>query len=372
MRVLTAIFILLFFYGAQAQNNVNFDPNSITVAPDEINLDQINIENIQSFPAVSNFHNFLPVSIENKFDSEYLYGNGKDTLSEYVERSSGFAVYSLTDTNNNTLFLTGTNRLFYFLGMKFETTEAVDVEGFLIAYAASFKNQIVDTLALWVFPGSPINGLPNGNLIGGGTFVTNQLDTNVASPNFTYLPLSTVATVNGNFVAMVQTQRGRDDDDLTVIFSNIQGDGKGENKSCVFFAQNNNLVAADLSILLSAIGINVGGQPIDFDLFIMPVIQSTTTGVAIQDVTIDGLTINNVYPNPAVNFARIDVSAESSGTLVIHLIGMDGRIVRTREENLSEGTHSLNFDLSGIAPGNYFISFVKGTAKVGAKITIAR
>ncbi len=367
MRVFTALFLFLVFYGAQAQNNVNFDPNSITVATDEIN-----IENIQTSPAISNFHNFLPINIEKKFDSRYLYGSGKDTLSEYVERSSGFAVYNITDQNNNTIFLTGTNRLFYFLGMKFESAEEVNVEGFLIAYAASFKYQTADTLALWVFPGSPTNGLPNGNLIGGGTFVTNQLDTNFASPNFTYLPLSTVATVNGNFVAMVQTQRGRNDDDLTVIFSNIQGDGKGENKSCAFFSHNNNLVAADLSILLSAIGINVAGQPIDFDLFIMPVVQSTTTGVAIQDVTINGLTINNVYPNPAVDFAHIDVSAESPGTLVIHLIGMDGRIVRTREENLSEGTHSLNFDLSGIAPGNYFISFVKGTAKVGGKITIVR
>ena len=65
-----------------------------------------------------------------------------------------------------------------------------------------------------------------------------------------------------------------------------------------------------------------------------------------------------VFPNPIVGSATLDLHLNSSTDASLYVINEAGQTVHNIfRGHLTNGDHQLSFDLSNIAPGNYFISF---------------
>jgi len=62
------------------------------------------------------------------------------------------------------------------------------------------------------------------------------------------------------------------------------------------------------------------------------------------------------YPNPVTDFLQINIRALKTETILFRLHQADGKIIATKSFNLIKGTNKLNWDVSAIASGNYFVS----------------
>ena len=67
----------------------------------------------------------------------------------------------------------------------------------------------------------------------------------------------------------------------------------------------------------------------------------------------------SISPNPAKSFLNVQFTESKSKTLGVKLMGIDGKIYRTKQYQLNAGKVSINFNLNGINKGVYAL-FVEG------------
>jgi hypothetical protein len=85
----------------------------------------------------------------------------------------------------------------------------------------------------------------------------------------------------------------------------------------------------------------------------------------------DGLGFDNVqlFPNPASNTINLLVQASSNGDAVVHLYDLLGQSLWVKNENLSEVSNSLMYNISDLSSGVYFLHIKQGTAETILKLT---
>jgi len=66
----------------------------------------------------------------------------------------------------------------------------------------------------------------------------------------------------------------------------------------------------------------------------------------------------NVYPNPATSEFNADVTSVKDGVVTMSIYTVQGAVVSTRELNVTEGTTTVNENISGLNSGIYFVQFV--------------
>ena len=91
-------------------------------------------------------------------------------------------------------------------------------------------------------------------------------------------------------------------------------------------------------------------------------------------VSIDDLTINNIaiYPNPVNNNANIDFTLTESSIVNVSIVNVLGETVKNNEYNLVSGNHQIDFDVTNISTGVYFIQLDINGQTTTQKITIAK
>lgn len=67
----------------------------------------------------------------------------------------------------------------------------------------------------------------------------------------------------------------------------------------------------------------------------------------------------NVSPNPAKSFLKIQFIEPDCKTVVIKMLGLDGKVYKTQQYHLNPGKVAVNFDLKGLAKGSYLL-YVEG------------
>jgi hypothetical protein len=63
----------------------------------------------------------------------------------------------------------------------------------------------------------------------------------------------------------------------------------------------------------------------------------------------------SISPNPAKLFLNVQFSESKSKTVGIQLMGIDGKVYKTKQFQLTAGKASVNFDLNGINKGVYVL-----------------
>ena len=78
---------------------------------------------------------------------------------------------------------------------------------------------------------------------------------------------------------------------------------------------------------------------------------------------------NNVYPNPFTNIITVQLQSAEAASAVVHIITMEGRILKTHNKTLVKGNNQLLLDgLEGIPPGMYILEIKSSGQTIRQKI----
>ena len=80
----------------------------------------------------------------------------------------------------------------------------------------------------------------------------------------------------------------------------------------------------------------------------------------------------SVYPNPAINYFKVDLISEKDEMLTIQLIDQAGRIVLENETQLYIGYNQFNFSLTDIARGVYMLKVTSEQVKQYNKLILTQ
>lgn len=82
------------------------------------------------------------------------------------------------------------------------------------------------------------------------------------------------------------------------------------------------------------------------------------------------LNFGHPYPNPAINYTKIDIATDRPIRIKTKVYSANGRMVRELPEiSLKAGVQTIHIPLDGLPAGNYFISFENGNKKIARKLT---
>lgn len=81
--------------------------------------------------------------------------------------------------------------------------------------------------------------------------------------------------------------------------------------------------------------------------------------------------ISNVFPNPAINKASINVTASSElNNVAVTVINSLGSVVSTKNTHVMSGKNTINIDTESLPSGIYFATVSSGNTKTVKKFTI--
>ena len=91
-------------------------------------------------------------------------------------------------------------------------------------------------------------------------------------------------------------------------------------------------------------------------------------------VSVNDLTFNNVsiYPNPVNNNANVDFMLAESSVVNVSIVNVLGETVKNNTYNLVSGNHQIDFDVTNISTGVYFIQLDINGETTPQIITIAK
>ncbi|HEX7367139.1 MAG TPA: T9SS type A sorting domain-containing protein [Pelobium sp.] len=64
----------------------------------------------------------------------------------------------------------------------------------------------------------------------------------------------------------------------------------------------------------------------------------------------------SIYPIPTANYFTVALKTELKGLVTFRLLNLNGNLLQTRTINYQGANHAEIFDLTGLAPGAYYIS----------------
>ncbi|MDH7515256.1 MAG: T9SS type A sorting domain-containing protein [Bacteroidota bacterium] len=335
---------LLVFLVAVSAYGQSFDPATFTVSG--IAMPDNNVSLLPGDPCLPNAGG---TTVRESMPGAFL---AVDTLDDHFKRSTQFRNYTYRDANNNVYPAVGANTLYLFAGQKFPMQGTANVLGALLGVSWVHVAGEPDTSVVNVWAANETNGLPTGQTLGFGRFLLDEVDTSTSRQIFTYIPMEQPqVTVTNAFVLTVRTRRLSDNDDGFMIWSNNQGDGRGEQRACYITVQNNQLVAGNFATLL-----NFSGAPADFDIMILAVIDGNVTATGKPGPVIGGLEFRGLSPNPAQGASVIHLRTERETRVSLDVIDAAGRVTGVRiERELTPGSHDIRFPLGMLAPGSYFL-----------------
>lgn len=96
-------------------------------------------------------------------------------------------------------------------------------------------------------------------------------------------------------------------------------------------------------------------------------------GSSVQDRLPDGWIIGSIYPNPAENIARINITIPAEQKLVITLHDLNGAVVKTCADKMFfAGENSIDINVLNLSSGKYILRIECGDFSVVREITVVR
>ena len=112
--------------------------------------------------------------------------------------------------------------------------------------------------------------------------------------------------------------------------------------------------------------IAMGGK--DFNT--LPIFKANQSSIEDYVDLVSQISLNRIYPNPAVNETNIEYSTEA-GNIRISIYDALGRLIAVPKEGWhSHGSYTVNVDLKGFQRGNYYIQMAQGEKRITAAFLI--
>jgi hypothetical protein len=118
----------------------------------------------------------------------------------------------------------------------------------------------------------------------------------------------------------------------------------------------------------------IGDQdPIDINEVIYLELDTTELGNTSTNFSeISSINSISVYPNPATNFAKINLYSSKKKNITLELTNTIGKIVREVNIDLLPGNNNINLNLSTLKNGIYFINSVSINKRQSIKLIISK
>ena len=305
------------------------------------NIDDLELNSQNTFNLIN--------KVENPLSDEFE----RDTISTYYDRSSGFRIYQYYDQNQNPRYLTGTNGHFHIIGCKYEFF-ASNLLGVMIAFAKKQVVEPADTLDILISSGDSI-GLPTNPILMSHSILVSSIDTSSSEPLFYPVIFNSPVAINGKIAVMLQVWTQSDESDTVVVFSNSQGDAKGENTSFLSIVQEQGGISSknfeDFSTNME------DGKKPNFDLMILPIIEYIGTDV--QNFSPRQSFSANIFPNPVKEKLMIEIVSDDIIFNTASIVDLNGKIIKKSTfENFST-TKSINVE--NLQSGVYFLLLSNGS-----------
>jgi hypothetical protein len=113
------------------------------------------------------------------------------------------------------------------------------------------------------------------------------------------------------------------------------------------------LPAADVKVAM-------GGK--DFNT--LPIFKANKASIEDYVDLVSRISLNNIYPNPAVHKTQISYFTES-GHIKLNVFDATGQLVRIlKDEWHGHGTYVVDFEVDGLRKGNYYIQLSQGEKRI--------
>ena len=119
------------------------------------------------------------------------------------------------------------------------------------------------------------------------------------------------------------------------------------------YAEEINKIPSPLNVTLTA------NNPSQDNVNVSVNSNSAVTGLEdLQDIHVEG-----IYPNPVAHKTTVSISLNQNSKVLMSLTDVNGRLLQTKNLDLSSGTNEINLDLSNEAAGLYHLSLTNGSDK---------
>ncbi len=193
---------------------------------------------------------------------------------------------------------------------------------------------------------------PNA-MLGSGTITTADAD---LAGGLTSIMLTAPAPLAGQDFA-VTVEWGAADDTIGIVGSQ-DGDGAGEERVLGKFTPGLG-------------GVWQHGAPyqnFDLDAMIFPVLDI----VAGLEAYSNGLAIENVYPNPALETAVIPFNLDQSEVVSVRVMDVTGKVVYTESSQRGSGQHLVELNTGALEAGNYYYTISTAKASLTSKFIVTK
>lgn len=288
-----------------------------------------------------------------------------DTLSQYFDRAKGATLFNAQGGG----YVFGTS--YYF-----QAPNIVPVSDETGLHYDGVANAFVTELLFWA-GSTTINGTADnitGNvysagadsmplaLLSSGTVNMNDILPST-SLSFSSVSISPPANTNGNPFFVSLGYLGVDDTLGLVSSNSDSADGNGEKR--VRQLANSNLGGGwrRMGELYSYY---------DLDVFIIPVVAISAVGVDthfdFQDVSLDP-----VFPVPASSGMNLSYRLKKPAKISHTLFDIHGRTLSKKETTfLTAGKYTEQIDISSLAPGKYYLTFICNGSRVTQSVIVGR
>jgi len=107
-------------------------------------------------------------------------------------------------------------------------------------------------------------------------------------------------------------------------------------------------------------------------LFLDDVMVYSPTADAIKENYANNFSMQ-VFPNPAVQSARVNFTVDQYSKVVISILDMEGKLVKKFDRGqLMTGNHFADLDLSNVPQGNYFVQINSNAKTQASKLTVTK
>lgn len=90
---------------------------------------------------------------------------------------------------------------------------------------------------------------------------------------------------------------------------------------------------------------------------VLPLPKLTTTGVFLAEE--DVFNELSLFPNPSSDFLRVNYNLKETADFSVRFVDVSGKTITTRDlGRVSNGSNNVEFDVSGLAPGTYFVQMI--------------
>lgn len=295
---------------------------------------------------------------------EAYNGTGIDTLSQYVDRATGFSIFDAEYGYVFGMARSQNVRITDVTALQFDDFGSLEIQSVWVWMGRKEIVDNPDNIFVELYDMGP-DSLPSTLLARGVmnmAFVDTTSVVNLSNFNgLTPFAFSMGAPeAQGPFLIGINYEESND---TIAIVSTNSGDGQGERRAVQRFSKDLGSYWQHADEIW---------DDLDADPVIIPIVAPLATAVD-QSMGNENFRVMPAYPNPSGDMNHIEVWIHEAGPLQLQVWDASGRVLRSMVHDLlPAGEHRFDIDLGDLRSGMYYFTVTTAAGRLSSSFTVAR